>query len=375
MRGKRQVGEAGFTLVELLVVIALMIVIATLGYLVLPGLFNNYSRVRAADQVAGWLLSAKQRAKRDGLPTGLRLVYDTDPNTGVVVSNGPLTYGGMTFANSRTYWIRQVQYVQQPEPLVGGRLDSTATGATYTGGYLTGITLDPKTNTNTATFANVDFTGGTNNSVQYLVQPGDYLEVFGGGGVHKIAAVVSGTTLQLADTSNAINFNGNTTSYRILRQARPLQGEDLLQLPGSMVIDLGVASQVVGGNPTSFQRPVPDPAFNLPPPPMPNPVPSYVLNPSQNLPERLLAANQPVVLDILFSPAGGLMGVGGAATANIYLWVRDTSATPPDNGGPTIIGIKARTGYIGTHDVYPSPDSPDPVNTYKYAQDSRGSGM
>ena len=59
-----------FTLIELLVVMVLILVIAAvgLGYIVF-GQDNQHS-VNGAQAVTGALLNAKQRARRDGLPTG-----------------------------------------------------------------------------------------------------------------------------------------------------------------------------------------------------------------------------------------------------------------------------------------------------------------
>src|SRR5205807_3440001 len=79
-------GRAAFTLIELLVVMAIIVVLAVLGAVMLPSLFADYGQVRSVDQLTQWLLSARQRAKRDGLPTGLRLLLPTDDNGNVVVN-------------------------------------------------------------------------------------------------------------------------------------------------------------------------------------------------------------------------------------------------------------------------------------------------
>src|SRR5262249_13430237 len=67
-------GRPAYTLLELLVVMGIILLLAALGYVLLPGMFKNYRRVSAVDQVSQWLLTARQRAKRDGVPTGLRLL-------------------------------------------------------------------------------------------------------------------------------------------------------------------------------------------------------------------------------------------------------------------------------------------------------------
>ena len=69
----RTVRRAVFTLVELLVVIALIIVLAALtAAVVQTGMLTSQKVVSAADRASGWLLIAKQRALRDGAPRGVR---------------------------------------------------------------------------------------------------------------------------------------------------------------------------------------------------------------------------------------------------------------------------------------------------------------
>ena len=72
----------GFTLIELLVVIALISAVFALGAgYVLFGQDNQHS-VIGAQTVTGALLNAKQRARNDGLATGIRIVFPTvDPVT------------------------------------------------------------------------------------------------------------------------------------------------------------------------------------------------------------------------------------------------------------------------------------------------------
>jgi len=84
----------------MLVVMGIILILATLGVAYLPKMSDNQKRTRAVDLVSQWLLTAKERAKRDRLPTGVRLLYD--PNNLTLVS--------------------QLQYVQQPDPITGGQL-------------------------------------------------------------------------------------------------------------------------------------------------------------------------------------------------------------------------------------------------------------
>jgi prepilin-type N-terminal cleavage/methylation domain-containing protein len=203
----------GFTMIELLVVIAIIIFLTVLGYYLLPPLTGNFNRVRAADAISEYLLTAKMRAKRDGLPTGIRLL--------------PVGSTLMT----------QIAFVQQPDPVTGVTMGAALT--LIAGG--------------TATFG----TGGdwigagvTAGDPDSPVQPGDYLEAAGGGSVYKITAVnpptATGITLTLQNTAASFTpaaptFNFN---WRIYRQPRLLPGEDVKQLPTDMVIDLTAGKSV-----------------------------------------------------------------------------------------------------------------------------------
>jgi len=200
----------GFTLMELLVVMTIILVIAALAAAFAPRVTDSTRLTRSVDQLEQWLLTAKMRAKRDGLATGLRFIQAPGDVAG--------TYS-------------QFQYIQQPDPLSGGWVSSTGT---FTGGVLV------PSSGGVVTFANVDFTLGTGitNKAQWLVQAGDYLEVRDGG-VYFILNPTGPTTLQLAGTDydKALLITVPTTNYRILRQPRLLEGEPVLQMPGNLAVN------------------------------------------------------------------------------------------------------------------------------------------
>ncbi|HTU21950.1 MAG TPA: prepilin-type N-terminal cleavage/methylation domain-containing protein [Gemmataceae bacterium] len=191
-----------FTLVEMLVVIAIILAIAALAAAFAPRVSDSQNLTRAVDNLEQWLLTAKMRAKRDRLATGVRFVQAPGDAAGIY---------------------SQIQYVQQPDSLSG--IPNVATLVSAGNG--------------TVTFSGVDFSLGGAVLAQPLVQFGDYLEVRDGG-VYFISAASGPTTLQLNgtgyDTSLTIAAPG-TSNYRILRQARILIGEEPLTLPNNFAVN------------------------------------------------------------------------------------------------------------------------------------------
>lgn len=310
----------------MLVVLAVLLFLAVLGYALVPSMFSNHRRVSAADQVTLWLLNARQRAKRDGLPTGLRLLPLTDSN------------GQVIYQPDGSVIVRQLQYVQQPEPLLGGtrRKDHVAGG------------LCESVRDNVATFRNVDFLGSGSQEDEYQVQPGDYLELRGGGDVQAIVGVAR-EKLYLRDTRSSDPEFVPTTSYRILRKPRPLLGEKVLDVPGDTVIDLGRPSR---SDPVTRQ-----------------PLSFLSLTPTRSVqvPERLVGgATKKLLVEVVFSPSGALLG---QQTGKVILWLRDGGAVPPDLGGPVLLAIPVSTGLIGAYDVAPG------NNPYRFTENGRASGL
>src|SRR5437762_2587971 len=77
MNACRRHRRRGFTLVELLVVMGVMMFLAAIAVYMLPRMQENVKVSRAAQLLQSWLLNAKQRAKSSQLPTGVRLIYDS----------------------------------------------------------------------------------------------------------------------------------------------------------------------------------------------------------------------------------------------------------------------------------------------------------
>jgi prepilin-type N-terminal cleavage/methylation domain-containing protein len=283
----------GFTLVEMLVVLSLILVLAALGIAFIPRVTERQKTGRAADQLQGWLFIARQWAKRDGRPTGVRIqqgrIYPTPASPNL---------------NYRT----ELQYIQQPPPYWLPQTTLTIGGST-------------------ATFSpTIDFSNGNQSNQSDWIVPqlgGDYLQVQRNN-VYQIISVSQSTAgagnpydiLNLAPTSSA--GVTTTTDYKIFRAPRPLAGENTLPLPKDVVIDTSTNSTY--GN-------------------------SLPVNSTLNS------------IDILFLPSGGVMPTSGAVSDKIQLWVRDVveddnvKSSGTLSGEQTIVTIYIRTGFIAAHPV------------------------
>jgi prepilin-type N-terminal cleavage/methylation domain-containing protein len=332
--------RGGFTLIELLVVISILAILATLTALFFPS-FNNSRKVASgADQLSGWLLISKQRARRDGVPTGLRFyVGKTAP------SGQP---AGTQFCNT-------LVYIQQPDDVSVGYY------AGNSGNNTVQITLPP----------GVSLLSGS-----YLVQANDYLELDGGSQLRRITGVTEAAiTLSNGTKTNQATLSLNAATaplpgplqlpsggdanavsspasrnYRIIRQAQVISGEQQLTLPDIVVVDFTI------NKPMNANRRL---SLNVPP--------SLAKDPT----------NTNDYYDILFAPSGAVVSPG-ASTNHIYLFVR--SAGPQNQplintndllvGDATLIVVDPRTGFIANHPVASTVGDP-----YLFTRDGRSSGM
>ena len=84
--------------------------------------------------------------------------------------------------------------------------------------------------------------------------------------------------------------------------------------------------------------------------------------------------------DILFSPAGQVIGTEGNLGSRICLWVRDISLGDPSPaqmppGYNTLITIYTRTGNVAAHDINPTYLTPGANwNPFQFTQDGLTSG-
>jgi prepilin-type N-terminal cleavage/methylation domain-containing protein len=357
----------GFTLIELLVVMGIIAALATMLVVLAPAFGDRQRSSRGASMLQSWLNLAKQRAIRDRRPVGIRL---------------PSLPAG-------TYpYISELQYVEVPDEGIGG----TAT-VPYASNYPPPGMQNPPGQyqcvlLTTTTF----FTPGDPTAT---LQPGDMIEFtdrpLGNYAPRRILGVSKPSTLnpgpgptpppppQDSVTSNGVTYynyfilldaslpsaNFSTQTFVVSRKARPVVGEPVLQLPKDVAIDIDRDFQNL--QPTWY-RMFPPTANN--------------------------GGTNP--FDILFSPAGQVIGTEGNLGSRICLWVRDLSlnSTGPNVGNDanrtdptalppgvnTLITVYTRTGHVTSHPVDPSgllPNTsaaPNQWNPFSFTQDGLTSG-
>jgi prepilin-type N-terminal cleavage/methylation domain-containing protein len=363
MRVQHRTSEprAGFTLVELLVVMAIIVFLAAIVVAFLPSAMQSNGEADAAVKLQGWLNIARQNAIRNQNPYGVRLWVSNNAATTIGAGSNGQALAATTINVASTTGFSQsgiiainiggsltfVSYIGlTPTSFIGcaGGTGTLATGQVVLGnaqatdcsyieqpddltGVVTGSNIVSSGAANdTITFGSLDLMGGSGpfpgDPAFYPIQVGDNLEVLGTGLMHRVAAITSASTLMLA-TGLPFPINSPTFNYRVLRAPRAINTEKL-SLPTDVIVDLG---------PTVS-------AFGFVPPP----------------------GNEPGSVDILFAPSGAI--VSRVGTSYVALWVRlpDTATPDPSNpspfanvfaGAPTVIAVWRDTGLVGAYPPVP----------------------
>lgn len=305
-----------FTLVEMLVVLALVLVLATLLIAFGPRMAEKHKAAAGADQLQQWLLIAKQRALRDRSPTGLRLIPDTDNPS----------------------FVRKLRYVQLPADLRFQRPMSVSAGSAPGRFDYVDLGAGPGENFRAGS---ADLPGYTDPAF-WTVQPGDFIQ-FPDLTVHKIGGAdstgavigtpVTPTRLQLNWSGAPASPINSSTLFSIFRSSRPILGEQELLLPEDIVIDLGTNTTYA--------------------------VPLY--QGFSGYPEIVFGTDGPMIN----TPLNG----------KAILWVRDVTQGTAEQ---TLIVVYGRTGFIAAHQVDVTPSQTVPgqyANPYSFTQDGRSSGL
>jgi prepilin-type N-terminal cleavage/methylation domain-containing protein len=323
VRRQQTQNHGGFTLVELIVAMAIIAVLSGLAYFVAPGLIKTQSASRGAEKVQSTLFIAKQQALRDRVPYGVRFLRDPATNNfnAMVYLNQPLDFidgqvqiGAATVNGSSQQVVVRFQGVALDGGLADASLWPVRPGDTF---------LTPRDSPGTpfqivavSSQAGVTVPAGSlpPNSILIAVPPG---------------------VLPPPSTGGA--FLGSY--YRIMRSPRPALGEEIQQLPEDVIIEAPVA---FGGG--SFIDPDPATATTD------TPAGFY---------------------DVLFSPTGRVIGPGGRR-GKVVLWVRDVNANRNTAIEQSLIVVFTRTGRVASYQV----DTSGSGNFYSIIlTDPRGGGL
>ncbi|WP_020475269.1 prepilin-type N-terminal cleavage/methylation domain-containing protein [Zavarzinella formosa] len=340
--------RSAFTLVELLVVIGIMLALAALAAAVLPALRQKNNSAKAAAQVQGYLSISKQQAIRDRSPRGIRLVLD--PSDPMVV--------------------RALQYIEVPDPSRFIQYPQSSQKPSLQVTQVAGdfdlhtiLIKDTQSDWNSVGAQPNDYLVLTQGSSTFFFELFSNMTVSGSGPSALLSATVKArsglaglfpTPLPKGPASAVV------TDFVVVRRARPMVGEPLIQLPPKMTIDL---------NYCAVSKPLPAAA----------PTTNYdqLIN---SLPICLNSGfdNGNIALDILFSADGELLGT---VTNKLILCVKPEDGAA---GEATLVVIYARTGAIVLQSV--AVNTLPPVGSFTvpssqfdsfffFTQDGAGSGL
>jgi type II secretory pathway pseudopilin PulG len=203
--------RSGFTLTELLVVIGIIIAVAALVLAVVAGRSSDRKISDGTELMQAKILIARTKAFSEQVPRGVRLLPGK-------VQDG---------------FMHRLVYIEQASPLAGGN-------ATVS---------QQQSGTFSVSFDQLDITGGFGSPDQWRVQDGDAISFLGGasnGGfgpytIYALSPTPGGggsLTIYIGGGQQPPPPTLSTSSYSIIRANRPLAGEDPIDLPDGIGIDL-----------------------------------------------------------------------------------------------------------------------------------------
>ncbi|MBX9585550.1 MAG: prepilin-type N-terminal cleavage/methylation domain-containing protein [Gemmataceae bacterium] len=344
----------GFTLVELLVAMAVIVVLASIALLVVPDVLSQDRTTDAAGTVRQSLMIAKARALRDGLPRGVRFLVGSDGSNVVKLNAG--TVGQL--------WVTELQFIEQPPPLVPAQGESIEfVFATDPGGNLA---TDPP--------------GGGPGAT--LKPPSVYLHLPEGVASTAVLEFINGELAASPPRQPVLQalYGDERLTLTVAGITGPLPGSDLR--PGAYALTLGAGvdfaqlARAMGDGTslrlTTFWVTRPSlPLLGEPTVPLPR-------NVCVDLNESSPAGNAGQDYDILFAPNGEVLYRG---EGQMYLWVRDytkmadptviTAAGPPARydltpfqvgGEQQVVALKTKSGALGVFPIqWPQADGTYPL--------------
>jgi type II secretory pathway pseudopilin PulG len=424
-------------LVEMLIVVSIILIITVAVVAVAPRFTDDRKMSRAADQIAQILLTAKQRAKRDQIPTGVRFFPDPQHNNLITQAqyiqqpddfapaalpgstptpgNSTVALGFVSNTVASTIATNYPQGPGSPPPVWPSPYCPNWPGPTWSGSVLVASSLNPTTGLPT-----VDFTGGFGDWNLWPVQPGDYLSVQGT--THLIVLVSpsalvlapvapfqpptsvsypgTGNTLGLANTAQIApgmivtapwGDPNNTTTVKSVNNTSSPQSITLSAAPSGSGDWIGFLPGRLSSKPSAYNV-IRAPRVLTGETPLQLPA-GICIDPYRKY------NSDPFVLtqsDIMFSPDGRVLNARG--TDRLVLWARDYTKDvgypvpdavlpalnwppPGQPGDQFLVVIQTHTGFIAEHPVNTAPGNvtpqpgADPYWPYRFAMDARSSGL
>jgi prepilin-type N-terminal cleavage/methylation domain-containing protein len=343
LQGTRK--RTAMTLVELLVVMAIIVIFTAITAAFYPANQADRELSRFSNTVQSALLSARNRAKAERLPTGIR--FYADPNS--------LTKVG------------SVVLIQKPAPL-----DAYAIGGAGNPGSLSANIVE-RTPPPMSGIFDAYITFPNNYPIQNVLNYGDFI-VLDSGDVAKIDGLVTPPTMTNPNTaysasgSYSSGFSSSLTAlptkFKVYRSPVELSGDTPFEL--SNIIEIQMPNS---------------PRF---------PLPSFTqasYSPTQQPAPAVV--NQPLYFEIIFNPDGSLNN----STADVYLHLHNFEslfATGPSYSygnfsKDAILAVRKMSGSIGVYEVGQPIDftpidfsnlyNPANHNPYLFAKDPRNKGI
>ncbi len=365
--------RTGFTLIELMVVMAIIAFLSAMVLLVAPSVLDKDRARDAATQLQGAIQNARMRAMRDGLPRGVRLLVDMQAPTETIpapsVING-ISYspsGGTGGANPQSLFTKSsaYQYIEVPPWLTFTNLSGTGLNPFLRFDY----TLDPGTGTGAIFNQVLSRTCTIGNLTQ--AQHTQLKQIVTQASLPPFGPILGLPTLNFwtsIDTTKGNAFVDTTPPPKKFPFSCTIQlsiyPDAMLGAQTSWLTTIAGAGDITGASGPAGTK-ISGPAyFGIYQPPRPllgEPIITMPLNTTVDLSDGL---SQPSFAglggytttgalaipgyDLLFSPSGQLMSPAGFG--QVFLWIRNPTKGLAPGGGQ----LQLPNNYA------PNPDPPNP---------------
>lgn len=348
--------ERAFTLVELLVAMAIMIMFGALTVAFYPSISSDNDLSRIVNQVQGFLVGARQTARRELVSTGIRFIPSTNnPNACdqlVLIQKpadiygytfGPITFqaGPIVVANTSfsggvlkdpLKYEQRISVVQFPYPVWSNSSDEELVKE---GDLLFNLNESPiRTARILGRPNNTIFNNGLNTQINalaspFIVTPKTWVDVFAPNNL-VLLDILEYDPFSFQNNPIPPTLAYQPKNYRIVRNPRILPGEKPIDLPENYEISLKISGSFYvssSGTDTGGQP---------------------ILTPSSiNLSKGFSGE-----LDLVFDSNGSISSQ--SANGDVYLWLHRKDAEVGDFNNDAILAIRKKNGSVGIFPINPN---------------------